>query len=86
MYSLVKKFLFRYDPEDVHYKVLRWLTKAYNTGLGKKYLTSNYSYNHKSKKINTKHIYNSKIIIKNIRCSSSNFKLLLSNIKVKLKS
>jgi dihydroorotate dehydrogenase len=48
MYSLVKKFLFRYDPEDVHYKVLRWLTKAYNTGLGKKYLTSNYSYNHPS--------------------------------------
>jgi dihydroorotate dehydrogenase len=48
MYSLVKKFLFRYDPEDVHYKVLKWLGKAYNTGLGKKYLTSNYSYNHPS--------------------------------------
>jgi dihydroorotate dehydrogenase len=48
MYSLVKKFLFRYDPEDVHHKVLKWLGKAYNTGLGKRYLTSNYSYNHAS--------------------------------------
>jgi dihydroorotate dehydrogenase len=48
MYQLVKKFLFRYDPEDVHYKVLKWLAKAYNTGLGKRYLTSNYSYVHKS--------------------------------------
>jgi dihydroorotate dehydrogenase len=48
MYSLVKKFLFRYDPEDVHYKVLKWLHKAYNTGLGKRYLTNNYSYAHAS--------------------------------------
>jgi dihydroorotate dehydrogenase len=48
MYGLVKKILFRYDPEDVHYKVLRWLQKAYNTGLGKKYLTGNYSYKHPS--------------------------------------
>ncbi|MFM2386123.1 MAG: hypothetical protein RL660_880 [Bacteroidota bacterium] len=48
MYKLVKKILFRYDPEDVHHKVLNWLAKAYNTGLGKRYLTSNYSYAHKS--------------------------------------
>jgi dihydroorotate dehydrogenase len=45
MYSLVKKFLFKYDPEDVHHKVLKWLGKAYNTGLGKRYLTSNYTFN-----------------------------------------
>jgi dihydroorotate dehydrogenase len=48
MYTLVKKFLFRYDPEDVHHKVLAWLNKAYNTGLGKRYLQSNYSYQHPS--------------------------------------
>lgn len=48
MYSLVKKFLFRYDPEDVHYKVLRWLHKAYQNGFGKKYLTNNYCYKHAS--------------------------------------
>jgi dihydroorotate dehydrogenase len=48
MYSLVKKILFKYDPEDVHYKVLKWLQKAYNSGLGKRFLTSNYSYHHPS--------------------------------------
>ncbi len=48
MYSIVKKFLFRYDPEDVHYKVLKWLHKAYNNSLGKKYLTQSYSYAHPS--------------------------------------
>jgi dihydroorotate dehydrogenase len=48
MYTLVKKFLFRYDPEDVHHKVLKWLSKAYKSGVGKKYLTSNYSYSHTS--------------------------------------
>ncbi len=48
MYSLVKKILFKYDPEDVHYKVLRWLQKAYNSGLGKRFLTNNYSYTHPS--------------------------------------
>jgi dihydroorotate dehydrogenase len=48
MYKLVKKILFRYDPEDVHHKVLKWLSKAYNNSVGKKYLTSNYSFSHKS--------------------------------------
>jgi dihydroorotate dehydrogenase len=48
MYSLVKKILFRQDPEDVHYKVMAWLTKAYNSGLGKTFLKSNYSLNHPS--------------------------------------
>jgi dihydroorotate dehydrogenase len=48
MYTLVKKLLFKYDPEDVHYKVLKWLHKAYNWGLGKKFLVSNYSYQHPS--------------------------------------
>ncbi len=48
MYSLVKKVLFKYDPEDVHHKVLKWLHRAYNTGLGKKYLRSNYSVTHES--------------------------------------
>jgi dihydroorotate dehydrogenase len=48
MYNLVKKFLFRYDPEDVHHKVLAWMHKAYNTGLGKKYLQNNFTINHQS--------------------------------------
>jgi dihydroorotate dehydrogenase len=48
MYGLVKKFLFKYDPEDVHHKVLIWLHKAYNSGLGKRYLRSNYCYHHPS--------------------------------------
>ncbi len=48
MYPLIKKILFRYDPEDVHHKVLAWLSKAYNSGLGKKYLENNYTYNHSS--------------------------------------
>ncbi len=48
MYTLVKKILFKYDPEDVHYKVLKWLHQAYNWGLGKKFLQSNYSYQHPS--------------------------------------
>jgi dihydroorotate dehydrogenase len=48
MYSLVRKLLFRLDPEDVHYKVLKWLNTAYNTGLGKQYLIRNYCYNHTS--------------------------------------
>jgi dihydroorotate dehydrogenase len=42
MYNIVKKILFKYDPENVHYKVMKWLTKAYNLGVGKKYLESNY--------------------------------------------
>ncbi len=46
MYNLVKKILFRQDPEDVHYKVMRWLSKAYNSGLGKTFLRSNYCFNH----------------------------------------
>lgn len=45
MYKLVKKVLFRYDAEDVHYKVMKWLKKAYNSGLGKRFLISNYAYN-----------------------------------------
>ncbi|HMN32517.1 MAG: quinone-dependent dihydroorotate dehydrogenase [Chitinophagaceae bacterium] len=48
MYNLVKKILFKYDPEEVHYKVMKWLTKAYNLGIGKKYLESNYCYRHTS--------------------------------------
>ncbi len=48
MYNLVKKILFRYDPEAVHYKVMNWLSKAYNVGLGKRYLESNYSIKHPS--------------------------------------
>lgn len=48
MYNIVKKILFKYDPEQVHYKVMNWLTKAYNLGLGKKYLESNYSIKHPS--------------------------------------
>ena len=48
MYNLVKKILFQYDPESVHYKVMRWLTKAYNLGFGKRYLESNYCLNHPS--------------------------------------
>ncbi|MEZ5045842.1 MAG: quinone-dependent dihydroorotate dehydrogenase [Chitinophagaceae bacterium] len=48
MYNLVKKILFRYDPEKVHHKVLNWLTKAYNLGIGKKYLESNYCIQHSS--------------------------------------
>jgi dihydroorotate dehydrogenase len=48
MYGLVKKILFRYDPEDVHHKVLKWLHKAYKNGMGKKYLQSNYNYQHPS--------------------------------------
>lgn len=48
MYNLVKKILFKYDPEEVHYKVMNWLTKACNLGIGKKYLESNYCYHHPS--------------------------------------
>jgi len=48
MYNLVKKILFRYDPEQAHYKVMRWLPKTYNVGIGKKYLESNYSFQHPS--------------------------------------
>lgn len=48
MYNLVKKILFKYDPEKVHYKVMKWLTKAYNSGIGKKYLESNYCVKHPS--------------------------------------
>lgn len=44
MYNLVKKVLFRYDPEEIHYKVMNWLQKAYNKGLGKKFLIHNYTY------------------------------------------
>ncbi|HPI53626.1 MAG TPA: quinone-dependent dihydroorotate dehydrogenase [Chitinophagaceae bacterium] len=45
MYNLVKKILFKYEPEAVHYKVMKWLTKAYNVGVGKRYLESNYCLN-----------------------------------------
>ena len=48
MYNLVKKILFHYDPEVVHYKVMAWLTKAYNLGFGKRYLESNFTYKHAS--------------------------------------
>jgi dihydroorotate dehydrogenase len=48
MYNIVKKILFKYDPEKVHYKVMTWLTKAYNLGLGKKYLESNFCIKHPS--------------------------------------
>lgn len=48
MYNIVKKILFKYDPEKVHYKVMSWLTKTYNLGLGKRYLESNYSVKHPS--------------------------------------
>lgn len=48
MYNLVKKILFKYEPETVHYRVMQWLTKAYNVGLGKKYLESNYAVRHPS--------------------------------------
>jgi dihydroorotate dehydrogenase len=48
MYNIVKKILFKYDPEKVHHKVMTWLTKAYNLGLGKKYLESNYCIKHPS--------------------------------------
>lgn len=47
MYNLVKKVLFKQDPEDVHYKVMKWLTTAYNFGLGKTFLKSNYCLNDK---------------------------------------
>lgn len=48
MYNLAKKILFRQDPEDVHYKVMKWLGKAYNSGLGRTFLRSNYSIEHPS--------------------------------------
>jgi dihydroorotate dehydrogenase len=48
MYNIVKKILFKYDPEKVHYKVMNWLTKAYNLGVGKKYLERNYCIKHPS--------------------------------------
>ncbi len=48
MYNIVKKILFKYDPEEVHYKVMKWLTKAYNLGIGKKYLESNFCIRHAS--------------------------------------
>ncbi len=48
MYNLVKKILFQYDAETVHYKVMSWLTKAYNLGFGKRYLESNFCLDHPS--------------------------------------
>lgn len=48
MYNLIKKVLFKYDPEEVHHKVMAWLQKAYNLGVGKKYLESNYCLHHPS--------------------------------------
>lgn len=48
MYTLVKKILFRQDPEDVHYKVMKWLATAYNSGIGKTFLKSNYTFKHAS--------------------------------------
>lgn len=48
MYNLVKKILFKYDPETAHHKVLKWLTKAYNLGIGKRYLESNFCIKHSS--------------------------------------
>ncbi len=45
MYNLVKKILFRQDPEDVHYKVMKWLKTAYNSGVGKTFLRTNYCLN-----------------------------------------
>lgn len=48
MYNLVKKILFQYDPEQVHYKVMNWLHKAYNLGIGKRYLESNFCLKHPS--------------------------------------
>lgn len=48
MYNLVKKILFHYDPERVHYRVMSWLTKAYNLGMGKRYLESNFILRHPS--------------------------------------
>ncbi|MBL7772132.1 MAG: quinone-dependent dihydroorotate dehydrogenase [Chitinophagaceae bacterium] len=48
MYNIVKKVLFKYEPENVHYKVMKWLSKAYNSGIGKKYLESNYCFRHPS--------------------------------------
>jgi dihydroorotate dehydrogenase len=48
MYNLVKKILFRQDAEDVHYKVMKWLTNTYKSGIGKTFLKSNYTLNHPS--------------------------------------
>lgn len=48
IYNIAKKVLFRYDPEDVHYKVMNWLGKAYKAGLGERFLRSNYSLEHPS--------------------------------------
>jgi len=48
MYNLVKKILFRQDAEDVHYKVMKWLTATYNSGIGKTFLKSNYTLHHPS--------------------------------------
>jgi dihydroorotate dehydrogenase len=48
LYNLVKKILFQYDAETVHYKVMRWLSKTYNLGFGRRYLESNFCLNHPS--------------------------------------
>jgi len=48
IYNIAKKVLFKYDPEDVHYKVMHWLRRAYKAGLGERFLRSNYSLDHKS--------------------------------------
>lgn len=45
MYSLIKFFLFRADPEKVHYWVMRQLQKWYATAAGRKWMEKNFSVN-----------------------------------------
>jgi dihydroorotate dehydrogenase len=43
MYQLLKPFLFKQDPESIHYKAMHWLCKAYKNPIGKALLKANFS-------------------------------------------
>lgn len=43
MYSLIKYFLFKKDPEVIHYWAMRQLQRAYKSGIGRSFLTNSFS-------------------------------------------
>ncbi len=45
MYGLIKAFLFRKDPEEVHHWVMQQLKKWYATAIGRSFIQKNFSVN-----------------------------------------
>ncbi|MBL4709597.1 MAG: quinone-dependent dihydroorotate dehydrogenase [Flavobacteriales bacterium] len=48
--TFIKPYLFRQDPEEIHYKVFRWLNLLLNNGISKSLSRSLFSYQDKSLK------------------------------------